>query len=302
MPQVKDWALFGWQGITLDVPLDWEIRRFHGTRSKGYARLEDGDDVRLEMRWDKSKGRGPSFTDLTDRHISGMMKKDKVDVERHTGLAKPEGKEVETYTVRPPETSLPPSYQMISRCPECSRIVMIRIPYQRGENIKAIVRRIFSSLQDHSYDGADVWSVYGLRFAVPDTVELDDALLYPGSIEFSFLKGHDRIELGRLAFGSVILERQTLEEWFEVFSKKRFKRMTYEARPQEIRGHQGLIAHGRLKRFGAMLLRFARRQRFLCDLWHCPVSDKLYYYAVLAGSRNHDNFVAHSARVICHPT
>lgn len=299
MPQVEAWFRFGWHGINLDVPADWELRRFHGVRRKGYARLVDTERVRLELRWDRAGG-GGEFSDLTDRFISKMAKREKSEVERHTGLAELEGKDVETYTVRPGDSSKPSSYQMISRCRECGRIVMARVPYQRGENIKAIARRVFGSMQDHSHDGSDVWAAYDLRFAVPETMKLEHADIYPGSTDFCFLKGRDRIDVGRVALGSVILEKTSLEGWFRTFARKRFKKVRFDCASQEIKGHEGLMATGRLKRLGALLPGLLRRQRFHCDLWHCPVSDRLYFFGVLARRKNFENFVAYSARVVCH--
>ena len=53
MAQVKQWSRFGWHGVTFDVPADWDLRQFHGTRRKGYAQLCDPDVVRLELRWER---------------------------------------------------------------------------------------------------------------------------------------------------------------------------------------------------------------------------------------------------------
>jgi len=299
MPQVNRWFRFGWQGVGLDVPADWDLTRFDGTRAKGYARLADPDVVRIELRWDRPK-RSAGFEAVADRAFQRLAKQGDVDVERRTGLAELEGKDTETFTCRPAKGKGSSSYNMISVCRECGRSVMVRVLFQPGENIKAIVRRVLGSLQDHSYDGADAWGAHGMQFAVPETMELDKGLIYPGSVDFRFLSGKDRLGAGRVALASIILKNTTLEDWFRSFARKRFKKIRYESEEAEIRGHPGLELRGRLKGIGALVPRLVRRQRFLCRLWHCDVSDKLFYFAVLARARNFDSFAAYSQRFVCH--
>ena len=42
---------FGWQGIRLRVPSEWELGRVDGDMSSGYARLDDARMVRAEVEW-----------------------------------------------------------------------------------------------------------------------------------------------------------------------------------------------------------------------------------------------------------
>ncbi len=299
MARVKEWSRFGWQGITFDVPPDWDVTRFYGTRRKGYARLADPDAARVELRWDKPK-RVTTFEAVADRVTKQIAKAGRLAIERHTHLAQLEGKDCETFTCRPLNGKGPSSYDMISICRECGRLVMARIAFAPGENLRPIATRLFGSMQDHSYDGADVWAAYQAQFAVPETVELDQALIYPGSLDFRFVYRKDRIDVGRLAPGSMILRKTTLQDWFRSFARKRFKKIKYEGREAEIKGHPGLELTGRLKGLGALAPRLVRRQRYLCRLWHCDVSDKLYFFAVLARRSNFDRFAAYYERVVCH--
>ena len=298
MAQVKQWSRFGWHGVTFDVPADWDLRQFHGTRRKGYAQLCDPDVVRLELRWERPK-RAPEFGALADRVIAQTAKDGKLEIERDTRLAELDGKDCETFTCRPGPGGGASSYNLVSLCRACGRVVMLRVLFLPGENVKAIATRVLGSVQDHSYDGADVWAAYGIEFAVPDTLELDDALIYPGSLDFRFLSRNDRVAVGRLALGSAILGKMPLAEWFRTFARKRFKNISYTEEEAEVHGHPGLIARGRLKGLGALVPRLVRRQRFLCRLWHCDVSDRLHFFAVLASERNYDRFAAYGDRVVC---
>ena len=299
MAQVNRWSRFGWHGITCDVPADWDLTRFDGLRRKGYARLSDPDAPRIELRWDRPK-RGAGSESVIDRAVRQMSKKGSLEIERRTHLTDLEGRDTETLTCRPSKGGGRSSYDMISVCRECGRVVMVRVAFQPGENVKAIAKRVFGSLRDHSYDGADVWAAYGMELAVPETMELDKALIYPGSIDFRFLRRKDRIDVGRIGLASMILKKMTLEEWFRTFARKRFKRIRYQASETRVKGHDGLELSGRLRGVGALVPRLVRRQRFLCRLWHCEASDKLFFYSVLGGRRNFESFVSYSDRVVCH--
>jgi hypothetical protein len=300
MAQIKEWSKFGWQGVTVDVPLGWELRRFNGNRAKGYARLADENLSRLEIRWEKLK-RGVEFDKLVKNALAQIEKQKNVEIERHTRMAELQNKDVETFTTRPTgKKGGPHSYNIIAACRECGRIVMIRLLFMPGENMKAVATRVFESMVDHSYDGADVWAAYGLEFAVPETVGLDEALIYPGSIDFRFRYKHDRIDVARIALASTILKHVSLGRWFTDYARKRFKKVSYKGHDTEIMGHQGLELSGRLKGIGALLPRLIRRQRYLCRLWHCEKSDKICLYSVLAKEKNFDRFASHYDRVVSH--
>ena len=49
---------FGWQGIRLRVPSEWELGRGDGDMSSGYARLADARMVRAEVEWRAAPVRG----------------------------------------------------------------------------------------------------------------------------------------------------------------------------------------------------------------------------------------------------
>lgn len=299
MAQVKQWTRFGWQGLLFETPSGWDLTRFHGSRKKGYARLSDPDTPRMEVRWEMPR-RGVPFRAIADRAVRQLSKSRGVEIERHTGMIELDARDTETFTCRAEGAGALCSYNLLSACRECGRMVMARIVFRPGENIKAVARRVFSSVRDHSYDGADVWAAYGIEFAVPETVELDEALIYPGSLDFRFKAGADWIEVGRIALGSMILERQKMADWFRAFARRRFKRIRFDTREADVRSHRGLEATGRLRGFGGLIPRLMRRQRFVCRLWHCDVSDKLCFYAVLAGARKLDFLAPYSERIVCH--
>ena len=41
-----EWADFGWQGVCLRVPDEWNLGKVDGDAKSGYARLDDSEIVR----------------------------------------------------------------------------------------------------------------------------------------------------------------------------------------------------------------------------------------------------------------
>ena len=70
-------AEFAWQGLTLEVPEDWNLGRVDGDFEKGYGRLDDAEIVRLELEWRRLRGRGEALrlTELVDRYLQNLEKK-----------------------------------------------------------------------------------------------------------------------------------------------------------------------------------------------------------------------------------
>jgi hypothetical protein len=301
MARDERWARFGWQGIALDVPEGWDLRRFDGTRKSGYARLADDEAIRLELRWEKPRN-GGDFRQMADKVARHFGQQRGFTIERNTRLVEPGRRDVETFICRPAaaDGDGPLFYNMSTYCRECGRLILVRIAYRRNESIRPTARRVFGSLEDHSYDGAEAWATYGLSFAAPEAVELDQALIYPGSLDFRFEGGPDRIDVGRLALGSMILEKAPLADWFRAFARKRFRKVRFEAEEAEVMGHPGLDVRGRLRGIGALAARLLWRQQFHARVWHCPESDKLYYYAVLARPGRLDRLERFWDRLICH--
>ena len=71
-------AEFAWQGLTLEVPEDWNLGRVDGDFEKGYTRLDDAEIVRLELEWRRLRGRGEALrlTELVDRYLQNLEKFD----------------------------------------------------------------------------------------------------------------------------------------------------------------------------------------------------------------------------------
>ena len=49
--------LIGWQGFTVFVPDDWDLTGFSGDYDNGYFRVDNGEEMGLEVKWGTESGK-----------------------------------------------------------------------------------------------------------------------------------------------------------------------------------------------------------------------------------------------------
>ena len=68
------WTTLGWNGITVELPEDWELSGLSGDDKSGYLRLEDADMPRLELKWSESKQKKPDLQRVLDDYFKLVRK------------------------------------------------------------------------------------------------------------------------------------------------------------------------------------------------------------------------------------
>ena len=153
----KDWEDFGWQGLRLRVPSDWNLGRVDGDAEKGYARIDDAEIVRAEIEWRKLKGRevGVPLSDLVDRYLEGLKKKaDKAgagfEIQRRARFLREkqwlDGYDYEVFTWDADFRAFNIALRFVST----QRVVLLRVLAQRDEDQIDVVERIFRSLREEA--------------------------------------------------------------------------------------------------------------------------------------------------------
>lgn len=295
---------FGWQGIRLRVPSEWELGRVDGDESSGYARLDDARMVRAEVEWRAAPVRGARrpVSDLVDRYIEQLQKKaDKsgmdFSVQRQAKFFKDkrwlEGSEYETFIWEADYRA----YNLARACPDCQRIVLLRVLAPVGENAEALVNEVLPSLEDHPRQadcGRMFWSVYGMRFLTPKDFALKEHQLRSGHISLTFEKdgGARTLRIHRLSMAKMLLRDRELVEWYPSFFHKDLRdfRHTVSAggcaqdtvRPQEtVRGHDYARIQGEPRSRWRQILRplplvNPRPRRYLEGVvWHCSEQNRI---------------------------
>ena len=287
--QQTEWVDFGWQGISLQIPEDWNLGKVDGNYKSGYARLDDAEIVRAEVEWreGRKQSRGvPALTQLVDRYIENLEKKaQKTDtpfaVERRAKFLKDkkwlEDCDYETFTWEADYRA----YNLARTCPSCGRIVLLRVLGRLDEKLDDLVQAIFPTLHDHPRDDQVFWSVYGLRFLMPAGFTLNEHELKSGHIQLTFEQGKEICRVQRLSLARMLLKDTQLKDWYPVFFKKQLRDLNIEVFEQEVCGHEGLRVAGKPRSRMLQLLKplpliNPRPRQYLDNrVWHCGDADKI---------------------------
>ncbi|MGB9596817.1 MAG: hypothetical protein ACPL7B_11095, partial [Candidatus Poribacteria bacterium] len=69
-----DFVRFGWQGITMEIPSNWELSALSGDYDNGYIRMDDENSPRMELKWSKLREKKPDLQKILDEYFKGMRK------------------------------------------------------------------------------------------------------------------------------------------------------------------------------------------------------------------------------------
>ncbi|MGY8825962.1 MAG: hypothetical protein ACKVJG_18835 [Candidatus Latescibacterota bacterium] len=256
------WEDFGWQGLRLRAPEDWNLGRVDGDFEKGYARLDDAEIVRAEIEWRQLKGRESSvpLSDLVDRYLAGLEKKAKkagtsFELQRRARFLKDktwlEGVDYEVFTWDADFRA----FNLALRFTDTRRVVLLRVLCHFNEQMPDFVERVFRSLVDESGQDRLLWSIYGLRFYMPKDYKLTSHDLKSGHIQLHFEKGKDECRVHRLSMARFLLKGSELAHWYPDFFKKHLRDFQVEIIDELVCGHGGLRVEGRPRSRWRQLLR-----------------------------------------------
>ena len=280
------WTDFGWQGIRLRVPEDWNLGRVDGSPQSGYVRLDDAEIVRVEIEWRTPRSRTHEPVEgLIDRYLYGLQKRAKkagvtFAVQRRAKFLKNtrwlEGREYETFTWKA-------DFHAFNLALKASggRIVLVRVLSLPGEDLGETIEQLLGSLEDRAADERWLWSVYGLRFSMPADFKLESHELKSGHIQLSFEKGKQLCRVQRLSMAQLLLKGQELLHWYPVFFKKQLRDVQVEVAAEDVKGHLGLRVTGTPRSRWRQLLRplpwVNPRPRVYLDgrAWHCEQTNKI---------------------------
>ena len=278
---------FGWQGIRLRVPEEWEMGRVDGDAASGYARLDDTRMVRAEVEWRAPPKRGirRPVEDLVGRYLSQLQKKaDKAGmelrVERRSKFLQDkrwlEGSEYETFVWEADYRA----YNLARACPDCGRIVLLRVLAAKddGGGVIGLVNEVLPSLEDHPRGELQYWSLYGLTFHAPPDFELTEKELKSGHVKLTFEKdgGAQVLRVHRLSMAHMLLKGTDLSHWYPSFFRKDLRDVNHEIARADVRGHHCLRVTGRPQSRWRQVLRplpFVNprpRRHLRGAVWHCP--------------------------------
>jgi hypothetical protein len=211
------WTTIGWQKITLQVPADWNLAGIGGDARSGYLRIDGPDRPRVEIKWwDKTHEKTVNVAQTVATYLKDLQKKarkQRIDLtveeevkllsKRHKGKSSLQGfawrGDVQAYGV-------------IWYCPQCSRVTMAQVSGDLQENLRPLAVEILSTLEDHSREGWDVWSAFGLFCHIPADFELQGQQLVTGLTQLHFARRQSLIRVSRYGLADVVLKEALMAQ------------------------------------------------------------------------------------------
>lgn len=269
------WQLFAWHGIQLEIPADWNPGVVEGTAGDGYCRIDDAETVRVEIKWQHYRSRKP-ISRVVDEYLGNLAKKHKgkklpFSVRRDTRMVLLDDVDIECFEWLNESAS---SLNLAALCRKCKRVCIVRVLSDTREQLRPMAKRILRSFREH-VRGANVpWSVYGLRFAVPESYTLDKYAFHAGRLHIRLQARRRETEAVRLGLAGIVLRKKSLAEVVKKDAIAKSWADKTKFNETKVNGHDGveatIVPRVRLRRF------FLRNRKSLARAWHCEQSNAIY--------------------------
>lgn len=319
MPQTPqtseaDNVLVGWQGVTAQIPRNWNLGAISGDQAGGYVRYDDETMPRLEIKWAAEKG----YVDLSaviDKYLRDIQKGRKkgapeLEIDRDVKLISKRKRKKAGLKCFHWKAEME-GYGAAWLCKDCGRTVIAQMMLpadQKPDEALELVSSVLLSIEDHPEGDSTLWSAYDLHAYIPNEFKLTGQKLMAGLIEIDFELETEKIKVARWGMANVALKRRPLKDWASTELGKQLRK--HGALPEEvpIHGHEGLNIEGSAIAGVQLIQRFwqhCRDQRYadrlIARLWHCEPSNSLHYVETFVDRVNTSLADEIAARIACHP-
>ena len=302
------WTTFGWAGITLSIPNDWEISGISGDQKSGYLRLDDAEMPRLELKWSEDKRRrGVNKDDLhsvLDEYFKLVRKSYRRKGKKKSGSNDLNIKREVDFFKKDDDVPLhaPIFFQwrgdifahgVIYHCPNSKRITIAQVMGQTRQGLRAISIPLFLSLKNLTTGESDshfLWSAYQMSFRTPQRYRLEKQQLLSGYLLFSFIDSGPlldrkrRLSVERYGLADVLLKNCGLEDWFRNQYRKSLQGFGYQLKKKDDGIDQEFILVGQENRLSdniplqpvQNLDRLQRRKSVAAHVRLCRLSNRIF--------------------------
>jgi len=243
-------------------------------------RIDDAESTRVEIKWSQSQ---VDTSKALEKYLRQLKKKTRgrVEIDRTVKVLPKRAKPDKALSGFAWE-STQRGRGVIWRCRRCGRTVIAQVIGPPGEALEALAHDVLATLEDHPVDGMATWAAYGFICQVPEAFRLESQRLMAAYIELKFAERKRRIRAVRWGMASVQLARMPLKEWVEgQFGTRRD--VWFRAEAAEVRGHDGVVLTGHvrrrfhgMRRFFERLVRWRRPIEFAGQVWQCPESERIF--------------------------
>lgn len=310
--------LIGWQGFTLNVPEDWDLTGFSGDDQSGYVRVDDSDDMAVEIKWGTEPKKSKIEPDPTGRretYLAGLQKtgkKKKLEVQT---------RELETFRPAQRENRTVAGFTwsgdrkavgVVWYCRTSRRVVIAQVlgPAGGRANFGTLAEAILGSIESHTPGDYTTWCLYDLHTQVPNEYKLATQQLMNVYLRLSFV--HRRQQMATLsieqwAMANVARRGAYLDAWLSANAKGEMKSARYTAGEGEVQTHPALTLKGG-PAFGMPMIEVVKQAsrfhlpatRFGGVAWECEPSNKLYLIEEMLPFKVPSRVNEIAERTVCH--
>ena len=290
-----NWTTFGWAGITLQIPSDWELSGLSGDEKEGYLRLDDAEIPRMELKWAKSKRKKPDLNNVLDEYFKLVRKNykrksTKLHIQRDINLIRNEAffeeRDVITFSWKGEIRAT----GVIFHCQTCRRITIVQVMGHLKENFRTTTVRILESVHDHPSEQHILWSAYNLNVEIPRRYRLEKQKLLSGYLLFTFADGSRKVSVERYGPADITLKEHDIESWFRAKYAKAIRGYGFDITSNTDDEDEQLTLVGEQIRltdripFTPVLVvdKVLRRKTFATCLWRCHKSNRIYVVQAIA--------------------
>ncbi len=306
----SDWTLFGWHGLTLEVPLEWNPGKITGDSKAGSVRLDDSTLARLEIEWKDARG-DKRVAPIVDRYVDGLTQsarkeKKSIHVERTHDAGWLELPDV----CSPVFFAWQAEYRIHALAfysKSSDRLIFVRIRSERNEDPGENIRRILNSIRDTAPDGHRTWALYDLVCSSPPRFSLESYDLKSGHLRLSFQSGQSILQVDRLSLAEVLLKKRTLLDWYQEFFRKNLRHVYLDSQETSLGDHRGLAVIGKPKsRWRGLLMplpfwNVRPRLNMEARVWTCRDVNKIYAVHTYYKRQKDAPDIEHARNaVVCH--
>jgi len=303
--------IFGWQGIELEIPEEWELAEETGNYMRGYIRLDDVANPRVRISWmviTKSKAKDPAY-EAVKKVKSELKKKDKgVKFIRDTKIKICGHSSRYLHWRGSGDRAELEGCGLFWFCPQTMRGITVVFAFRTDEywNIRLAIERAVKSIVCHS-NGLRKWTAFGTELSIPQDFHLLERKYDLKHLHLLFASKSAHFMFDRLNFANLITSKKykSLKGWFKKEYRKEVERRFKCSRWIKIEkasfhGHEGILAKALSKKS------IIQRRIYVSEshIWLCEETDKIF---ALTAVREHEsapeveeNLKAILESVMCH--
>jgi len=281
---------FGWQGLSAEVPRDWDMSTTSGDHRRGYVCLTAEDGTAFEVRWERPR-RAVDLQFLLSNYFREMAKiagKKGLTMEKEIGpvIDLPPGADGSRKRAAAFEWQDRAAFSVgrAHVCRKCGRVVLAQVRSRASKKrTRETARDVFASLEDHPPARRCLWTIYDFAFELDESYRLSQKLLLAGLLTLEFVGDMCEVAVTRRGLADIALKEKKLQD---VVVRNMFKRekpgRNWHIAEQTLKGHKAVLVEYRPRSLmarirealGRMLPRGPRATRTLA--WHCEPANRIF--------------------------